>query len=322
MRTLSPIAGRRERVARRYAAAAMTGATVASPSLQTFVLHGFPCSGLDWVAQLLAMHPQILMVEAAHALGPLGGGHEPDANERAAATTAALTAARERAALRPGITHLGFVALEGDAMAVHGRRIDVLRDGRDVLVHWTLAQLRHRGAALQRFLADGAAGGDSRMPEIARRFDADPDDVLLRNRGLLLWDRDWVRAAAHRWNTSVMAHFGAAAAHDDGRASGEPPRAIRFEAARAAPRAAFDELVTALGLSPAAAPDFPSDPDPVAARTTAAERLAEWETGVWPRFFTARASRWFQMDGWQGLEWVMNGGRHLEWDGDCPPFPL
>jgi hypothetical protein len=321
MRTLSPIVMRRERVARRYAAAAMNDSTAAS-SLQTFVLHGFPCSGLDWVAQLLAMHPQILMVEARHALGPLGGGHEPDANARAAITAAALAAAKERAGMRPGITHLGFVSLEGDAMDVPGRHFDVLRDGRDVLVHWTLAQLRHRGAALQRFLDDGEGREDGRMPEITRRFAADPDDVLVHNRGLLLWDRDWVRFAAHRWNTSVLAHFGAVGAHDDGRLAGEAPRAIRFEAARAAPRAWFDDLVTSLGLSPAAAPPFPVGIDPVAAATTDPERLAEWETGIWPRFFTARASRWFQMDGWQGLECVVNRGGHLEWEGECPGFPL
>ena len=322
MRTLSPIAGRRERVARRYAAAAMSDSTAVSSSPQTFVLHGFPCSGLDWVAQLLALHPQILMVDARHALGPLGGGHEPDARARAAATAAALAAAKERAALRPGITHLGFVSLEGDAMDVPGRHLDVLRDGRDVLVHWTLAQLRHRGAALQRCLAAGDDGGDGRLPEITRRFEADPDDVLVHNRGLLLWDRDWVRAAAHRWNEAVLAPFGAVGAHDDGRLPGEAPRAVTFEAARAAPQAAFDELVTTLGLSPAATAPFQIGIDPVAAVTTDAERLAEWETGIWPRFFTARASRWFQMDGWQGLECVVNRGCHLEWEGACPPFPL
>jgi hypothetical protein len=296
----------------------MRDPTTASSPLSTFVLHGFPCSGLDWVARLLALHPRILMVEAQHALGPLGSGHEPDAAERRAVTASALAAAHERAARQPGVTHLGFVSLAGDALAVPGRRIDVLRDGRDVLVHWTIAQLRHHGAALQRFVADG---GDSRMPEIARRFAADPDDVLVRNRGMLLWDRDWVRHAAHNWNAAVMSHFGAVGAHADGRLDAAPV-AIGFEAGSAAPRATFDHLVTTLGLDPAAAPPFPLGIDPVVAATTDPERLAEWEIGSWRRFFTARASRWFQLDGWQGLECVVNRGCHLEWEGDCPPFPL
>ena len=175
---------------------------------------------------------------------------------------------------------------------------------------------------MQRFLTEGGDGDPSRMPEIARRFAADPDDVLVRNRGLLLWDREWVRYAAHRWNNSVMAHFGAAAAHADGRLHGEAPRAIRFEAALAEPRAMLDRLAVELGLDPKLVPGFPIRVDPVISATGDADRLAEWEVGIWPRFFTPKACRWFRMDAWQGLECVVPGDAAMEWQGSCQPFPL
>ncbi len=285
---------------------------------QLFSVTGFPCSGMDWVGRLLTLHPSVLVVDSPNRLGPLGGKRAATAIEQRRAADEALRRLLDAAASKPAATHLGAVIVHGDSRCLPGPAIMVMRDGRDVLVHWTLRQLCDRGAALLRFLDPSKR---NRMPEIERRFRADPEDVIARNPGLLLSDYDWVRYGAHLWDEQVTGHAGSLGAIEDGRISGPMPAELNFERARSDPHAAFVAIVSALGLDPALAPAFRASGDPVTASETAADLLAEWEVGIWRRYFTPRAGKLFKMDAWQGLEYVTQNYGDDDWVGECQPGP-
>jgi hypothetical protein len=268
---------------------------------------------MDWVARLLALHPQIALVDAKDELGPLGCLGWISNRQRPSGEVAARIAAA--VAQKPAVTRVGVVGVEGAMDDIPGTRIEVLRDGRDVMVHWTLRQLRHHGPVLQRFLAEG---GDTRMPEVARRFAADAADVLERNRGLLLCDYQWVRYGGHLWEDKVTGLAEALAWSYDHPDGGVDPFVVRFHEARAAPRDTFDYLVGRLGLDPTQVPPF-AVKDPVHAAERDAERLGEWEAAVWPRWFTARATKLWKMDAQRGLDSLAGHTVDDEWQGECPP---
>lgn len=282
------------------------------PPFVPFAIVGFPCAGMDWCAALLAHHPNIAVVAATDPLGPIGGlgwrenAQLPPGSDLPDRMRAAHTA-------KPLATHVGVVAVEGTLRNLPGDRIVVVRDGRDVLVHWTLRQLRERGAVLQRFLADPP---NEAMVELARRFAADPEDVLVHHPWLLLRDYDWVRYGTQLWAEATTGHFEALAwSYDHPGEPGRDPFTLRFEAARKAPRTAFDELVRWLGLDPAlAAPFEREDPVPDAPHDA-------WASGIWPRWFTRRTSDRFKMDGRGGLDNLAGHTVDDDWYGTCKPGP-
>ena len=277
-----------------------------------FGIVGFPCAGMDWCAELLAQHPNIAVVAAADPLGPLGGlGWRQDAQLPPYSDLPARMQAAH--AGKPTATHVGVVAVEGALRDVPGERLVVVRDGRDVLVHWTLRQLRERGPVLQRFLAEPT---NAAIDELAQRFAADPDDVLVRNPWLLLRDYDWLRYGTKLWAEATTGHFEALAwSYDHPDQPGRDPFTVRFEAARAAPRAAVDEMVRWLGLDPAlVAPFERADPVPDAPH-------GAWASGIWPRWFTKRTSDRFKMDGRGGLDILAGHTVDDEWYGTCKPGP-
>lgn len=280
-----------------------------------FAIAAYPCSGADWCARLLALHPHIAIVDAADPLGPLGNGECTVGSE---VPPPPDLAARVQRALadKPTAQRVGVVVLTGTRTGFDGDRIVVVRDGRDVLVHWTLRQLRERGPVLQRFV--GKPEPDCRVPELARRFAADPSDVLERNRGLLLADYDWVRYGAYLWSEALDGHFGALAWENDHPSDERDPRTVNFDEARVAPRATFDDLCGWLGLDPALVPPF-ATVDPVEAAEPDPLRRADWESGVWPRWFTKRASNLFKMDGRTGLDSLAGCTFDDTWEGECPP---
>jgi hypothetical protein len=287
-----------------------------------FAIAGFPCSGMDWLARLLALHPHIAIVDAADPLGPLGNG--TCTVGRAAPPPPDLAARVQRAiAAKPAARRVGLVELAGTSSGVEQDRIVVVRDGRDVLVHWTLRQLRATGPVLQRFLAKPEPerrlpAAEERLPELARRFAADPDDVLVHNRGLLLADYEWVRYGAHLWSEALDAHYGALGWANDHPSDEPEPRTVTFDEARAAVRTTFDSLCRWLGLDPTLVPPF-AVPDPVASAESDPLRCAEWESNVWPRWFTKRASKLFKMDGSHGLDELAGYTFDDEWEGECAP---
>ncbi len=279
-----------------------------------FEIAGFPCSGMDWFARLLALHPQIAFVDARDPLGPIGGVGM-DSDRQSAWGDDVLASIAAALAQKPAATRVGVVGVEGAFDPLDGPRIVVLRDGRDVLVHWTLRQLRYHGPTLQRFLAEVS---DTRMLEVARRFAADAGDVLERNRGLLLCDYKWVRYGGYLWENMVTGLASALGWSNDHPSDQPDPIDVRFHEARAAPRETFDYLVRRLGLDPTQVPPF-AVADPVQAAERDAERLAEWEADVWPRWFTARASKLWKMDGQSGLDSLAGHTVDDEWQGACPP---
>ncbi len=286
-------------------------------SVVPFGIVGFPCSGMDWFARLVSLHPNIVVVDAVDSLGPIGG---QGWNENRQLPPVGDLAGRVRAAMaqKPAATHVGIVGIEGALKDQQGEYIAVLRDGRDVLVHWTLRQLRERGPVLARFLAEP---GDGRMPEVARRFAADPDDVLTKNPWLLLCDYDWVRYGTKLWEEPVTGHRGMLGWSNDHPADERDPCTAKFDEARTEPRSEFDRLVRWLGLDPEIVPPF-AEPDPVFAAETDAVRKAEWEVGIWRRFFTKRAGKLFKMDGWRGIESIAGYSLLEDWDGDCASAPV
>lgn len=267
------------------------------PEPKLFTIVGFPCSGMDWLGRLLALHPRVAVASGPSRVGALGGEPKRTGAELRAAGAELLARGRSALADKPGATHLGVISLAGDT-SLALPEIMVLRDGRDALVAWTIRQLEEEGPCLRRFLKKPEP--DSRMPELARRFRADPEDVLHCNPGLLLSDYDWVRYGAHLWDDEVTGYFGAMGAIADGKISGSEPLEVRFEAARADPRATVDRALAFLGLDPLAPGAIPADS---------------------PRYFTARASNLFKMDAWSALESVTGNYGDEEWEGECQPCP-
>ena len=107
---------------------------------------------MDWVGRLLSLHPAIVVAETPRRLGPLGGGQRViPKEEQERARDEALHASLAPAWDKPGATHLGVIVVSGDT-PTFDPEIRVFRDGRDVLVAWTLRQLREDGEAMQRFL--------------------------------------------------------------------------------------------------------------------------------------------------------------------------
>lgn len=288
------------------------GIPMAAPNPTLFRIAGFPCSGLDWVGRLLALHPMVAVVEGPSRVGALGGESPRRSPELAAAGVELLQQGRAALAAKPGATHLGVITLAGDS-AIAAPEIMVLRDGRDVLVAWTIRQLEEEGACLRRFL--GKHEPASRIPELHRRFRADPADVLERHPGLLLADYDWVRYGAHLWDDEVTGYFGAMGAIADGKISGDQPLEVRFEAAREDPAGTYARALAFLQLPPAAA--APTDPG-LSPETDPGLR-AEWEVGRWKRYFTPQATKLFKMDAWSALESVTENYGDDEWEGECAP---
>lgn len=158
----------------------------------------------------------------------------------------------------------------------------------------------------------------NRMPELHRRFAADPADILVRNPGLLLADYEWIRYASHLWDDDVSGYFGTIGAICDGKISGAIPLELYYEEARARPLDALNAVAESLGL--AALPSLvesivASEPDPLL--------QAEWEVGQWKRFFTPRATKLFKIDANDALQSVTkNYDRDFdEWQGECLPCP-
>lgn len=104
----------------------------------------------------------------------------------------------------------------------------------------------------------------------------------------------------HLWDDEVTGYFGAMGAIADGKISGSEPLEVRFEAARADPRATLDRALAFLGLDPLPPGAIPADS---------------------PRYFTARASNLFKMDAWSALESVTENCGDDAWEGECQPCP-
>lgn len=279
----------------------------------SFSIAGFPCSGMDWLGRLVSLHPAITVADPPDRLGPLG---------RAPGTTpplepAAPPATHGAAGGKPGVTHLGRIVVAGTGTA-RAPEFQVLRDGRDVLVAWTIRQLRAEGLALRRFLATPGEG--SRMPELYRCFRADPAEVLERRPGLLLADYDWVRYGAHLWDEAVSAYFGTLGAIEDGRIEGPTPTMLRYEVARADPLAALNAVAGELGLDPMSADALGARAELIGAGEPDAALREEWAIGRWTRYFTPRASRLFRLEAEQSLEHLTDEYGD-EWEGECAPEP-
>lgn len=293
-----------------------------SRSFTLFSIAGFPCSGMDWVGRLLSLHPAMVVADTPRRLGPLGGGRRviPKA-EQERARDEALHASLAAAWDKPGATHLGVIVVSGDT-STFDPVIRVFRDGRDVLVAWTIRQLREDGEAMQRFLKKPGKGQyrmENLMPEIHRLFRADSADILERNPGLLLSDYDWVRYAAHLWDEDVTGHFGAMSAIADGRLSGPVPCELYFEEARARPLDALNDVAGRLGLAPLTVGHGPDGIDAVDLLESDPELRSEWEVGQWKRYFTPKAGQLFKMEADHALQTVTrNYDRDFDqWEGDC-----
>lgn len=293
-------------------------------SFAPFSIAGFPCSGMDWVGRLLSLHPAVVVADSPRRLGPLGGGRAVmSREEQERASDEALRASLAAAGTKPGATHVGVSVVSGDA-TTFDPEIRLFRDGRDVLVAWTLRQLREEGEAMRRFLKKPAKdqyGMDNLMPGIHRRFHADPADLLERNPGLLLSDYDWVRFASHLWADDVDGHFSAMGAIEDGRLSGPVPYELYYEAARAKPLDALNDVARMLGLDPLTVGQFPAGTAAVDTLEADPELLAEWMVGRWKRYFTPKAGKLFKMDASHALEMVTGHYGDDEWEGECKPGP-
>lgn len=279
-----------------------------------FRIAGFPCSGLDWIGRLLARHPAVVVIAGPSRIGALGAAERRKRAELEAAGAALVEQGRTALAAKPGATHVGVITLAGDS-TIPGPELMVVRDGRDVLVAWTIRQLEEEGPCLRRMLA--RAGPESRLPELHRRFRADPADVLERHPGLLLADYDWVRYGTQLWDEEVLGYFEAMGAMADGKLFGAEPLELRYEAARTEPEAALAQALTFLGLDPGPAGTLLVEDHHLAGDESGL--VAEWEVGRWPRYFTPRASKLFRMDGWSALESVTERYGDDDWEGECAP---
>lgn len=274
-----------------------------------FFVRGHPRSGTNWVGRLLNLHPQIncqgeyhfqIFQQALHAFQAhkhLLGSRQPVKGEARRATHDLIRRCmRSMADKKPGATLLGDrTPAELRPVLPGARSILVIRDGRDVLVSFTLHNLRGLGFQMQR------EPFRSGLAPLRERFAADPD-LFQREPELLLAHEGWVRFAAQGWAQRVRDDLARAARLRD---SGSPVLEVRYEALHADPEARRREMYEFLGVDPAlalaieqgedTAPGFARGEDPTSLRRKGV-------VGDFHRYLTPDATRWFMEEAGGVLE--------------------
>lgn len=269
-------------------------------SYDYFIVRGHPRSGTNWVGRLLNLHPRICCEGEyhfqifQHALQAFGahshqlGSRQPVRGEARRATHDLIRRCmRIRSAHKPEATHLGDrTPSELRPLLPSSRAILVVRDGRDVLVSFTLHNLRGAGFQMQR------EPFASELAPLRERFADDPE-LFQKHPELLLAHEGWVRFASRHWANRVLGDLERA---EQMQADGTPVLTVRYEDLHANVEAQRTRMYEFLGLDPSEAIPVEKGEDTTPGFARGEEPTALRRRGVvgdFLRFFDDRVMEWF-----------------------------
>lgn len=304
-------------------------------------ISSFPCSGNQWLTDALSHHPQIWCghtpVAASYApkydqLLPWQGGRPtlPDPTGGSGTYATIQDAARRHVLLSAGGKQHATTVCDIGERAVEPMHEDcwqfvVVRDGRDVLVDYTMHQLLTDGSAMRAFCERPEAQGTGSAARLAslRRDLAANSDLFESRPDLLLSDENWVRYAATQWSEQRKRDFDSQGGMNDDVTTWMIW--LRHEDLRNPATGHLAELLFRLGVDKSLAPAIRAHADACDDARNAARyagrKPASYRPGTighWRRYFTPESSKWFRQEtGWA----LYHDDYETEdkWQGDCRP---
>ncbi len=275
-----------------------------------FFVRGHPRSGTNWVGRLLNLHPNINCQGEFHfqifqnALRSfcsrshqIGSGKPVKPEARKATHDLIRRCMRATAEKKPEAMILGD-RTPSDVRQVlpNSRNILVIRDGRDVLVSFTLHNLRGAGFQMDR------EPFKSELAQLRERFEDDPR-LFADEPALLLSHEGWVRHAARSWSERAVSDLDQASGmtlNDGSPAVME----VRYESLHRDIEGLRRGMYEFLGVDPERAisieqgedtsPGFTRQEDPSGLRRKGV-------VGDWARYFNDDVRRWFNEEAGQTL---------------------
>lgn len=305
--------------------------------VSTVFISSFPCSGGQWLTDALNHHPEIwcgpTSVAASYAhkydqLLPWQGPRPalPDPTGGSGAYTTVEDAARRHVLLgAAGKQHAKTVCDIGERavepMHAGSWQFVIVRDGRDVLVDYTMRQLLADGSAMRAYCQrpDAQSNGSAdRLASLRRDLESNPD-LLVSRPDLLLSDEGWFRYAATQWSEQRKRDFDSQGGANDDVTTWMIW--LRYEDLRNQSSGHLAELLYRLGVDKSIAPALRSHADNLEnvrnlGRPEASHRPER--IGQWRRYFTPEYSKWFR----QETGWALYHDDYEtdeKWQGDCRP---
>jgi len=303
----------------------------------TVFISSFPCSGNDWLTDALNHHPDIWCgptpVAASYAskydqMFASQGGRPtlPDPTGGSGAYATVEDAARRHvllaAASKQGVKTVCDIGERAvDPMHEGSWQFVMVRDGRDVLVDYTMRQLLTDGSAMRAYSQRPdfqTSGSVARLASLRRDLVANPD-LFESCPHLLLSDEGWVRYAATQWSAQRKSDFNSQGGMNDDVTTWMTW--LRYEDLRSPSTGHLGELLRCLSVDKAAAPWLRAHAhacDDARNRGRPAGAHRPGAIGQWRRYFTPQYSKWFR----QETGWALYNDEYetdKKWQGDCRP---
>jgi len=272
-----------------------------------FFITGCYKSGTNWVMNILNLHPEVVVKGEFHfevlyqGVGPLTqvpwflSSREP-ARTVALESTNDLVRRMMYASTRdkPDATWIGDRTPRALGEVLPGApTINIVRDGRDVMVSWNFHHLRVPD--VNRLLPQFRHLGEREVP----RYKADPNAFKRPSAGFL-GDESWFRFHARQWAEMVRCEITHAPVF---REHGTPLLQLRYEKMHTDISLARRELFAFLRLDPDAAAPLTRESKTLPGFGTAGpqEFYRKGATGEWQDYFDDNARRWFKEEAGDAL---------------------
>lgn len=272
-----------------------------------FFITGCYKSGTNWVMNILNLHPDVIVKGEFHfevlhqGVGPLTqvpwflSSRDP---ARAVAVESAHDMVRRMMYAttrdKPKATWIGDRTPRALAEVLPGApTINIVRDGRDVMVSWNFHHLRVPDVS--RLLPQFRHIGERDIP----RYKSEPDAFKRPGSGFIA-DEAWFRFHARQWAEMVRIQAAEAPAF---RSRGTPLLSLRYEQMHADIQSARRELYAFLGLDPAAAAPLSreSKTSPGFDAASPLDFYRKGTTGEWRDYFDDNTRRWFKEEAGDAL---------------------
>ncbi len=279
------------------------------PAYTYFFVRGHPRSGTNWVGRLLNLHPDINCQGEYHfqifqnALRSfcsrshqIGSGRPVKPEARKATHDLIRRCMRATAEKKPDAMILGDrTPSELRPVLPNAKSLLVIRDGRDVLVSFTLHNLRGAGFQMEKEPFKTELAG------LRQRFEHNPT-LFTDEPGLLLSHEPWVRYAARSWAERASSDLEQASKmtlNDDAPAVME----IRYESLHQDIGGLRRSMYEFLAVDPdkALPIDQGEDTKPGLRQEDPSALRRKGVVGDWARYFHDDARRWFKEEAGQTL---------------------
>jgi hypothetical protein len=272
-----------------------------------FFITGCYKSGTNWVMNLLNLHPDVVVKGEFH-FEVLYKGVTPLTevpwylSSRSPAREVAIESAHDTVRRmmyastrdKPEATWIGDRTPRALSEVLPGApTIDIVRDGRDVMVSWNFHHLRVPDTS--RFLNQFRPLGESLCPA----FRADPSSFERRGTGFLA-DEAWFRHHARVWADTVRQTLAEAPRFAQ---RGTPLLPLRYERMHEDLPGYARRLYEFLGLDPALAapPSRDTRTLPGFENSSPTQFYRKGATGEWRDYFDESATRWFKEEAGDAL---------------------